>query len=136
MNLQNRYNRYCIQWVLKQSNVCVISKLSFFLMHDVSKLSSTVPNVFPVFFHLSFCISSRPPYCLIPSFPCLFLPYLPSSSLTFLSLRSHPSPPSHPLCLLLSHSSVKKSHIENVSPYEEQAEGQRQSQVHLPSFHV
>lgn len=58
----------------------------------------------------------------LPLLPCLWL--RPSPCLL------HPCPLHMWLCLLLH------SLTENVSPYEEQTERQRQSQVSLPSFHV
>lgn len=108
--------------------------VSFFLMHDVCELSSAVHNMSPL------CLSRVVMYFFTPSIPpspVFSLPsYIPLSSpiplppsLSLLASVTSRLPPMWPHLLL-------NSHTENVSPYEEQAEGQRQSQVPLPPFHV
>lgn len=105
--------------------------VSFFLMHDVCELSSAVHNLSPL------CLSRVLMYFFTPSIslslvfslPSYIPPSLYPLSLSLLASITSCPPPLWPHLLL-------NSHTENVSPYEEQAEGQRQSQVPLPPFHV
>uniref|UniRef100_A0A8C4IGC6 Coiled-coil domain containing 88Aa n=1 Tax=Dicentrarchus labrax TaxID=13489 RepID=A0A8C4IGC6_DICLA len=65
---------------------CVMSKGSFVLMHDVCELSSTVLNMASLCPSRSLMHFFAPAF--LPSFPCLFLPFLPLSPLTSIPLSA------------------------------------------------